>query len=348
MVRGKTFNKTIRFYTEGKREIDREFTLWKAECEKGKFCNMNYKFSDFADIWVRDYLTPTASPLVVRSYLAHLKNWIKPKLGDYKLTEINPLIINQFLAELKRSKTKYSHRENSDLSQETIYKIFAITRTILQMAYMNELIPNNPCSKVRLSFDKPVVGSEEIHYYDDFTYKRVLALLEKEPLEKQLVIEFALKTGLRRSEMFGLSWKDVDLINNKISVQKTRQKVNGVMTILPCKTKSSIRTISIPVSLSEKLKEYRKTTMSNTFVFESVDCDNITAWFRNWQKRKKIPRIKFHDLRHTHATLLLYAGIDIKTISERLGHQNIQTTMNTYTHVIKELDEKASQAIDAL
>ena len=131
-----------------------------------------------------------------------------------------------------------------------------------------------------------------------------------------------------------------------LSVNKTRQKVKNEMVELPCKTASSVRTISIPDSIINLLKQYRSSFKSTKYIFENIDYDAITAWFREWEVKKGLPRIRFHDLRHTHATLLLYAGTDIKTISQRLGHANIQTTMDTYTHVIQELDKNASNLLD--
>lgn len=116
------------------------------------------------------------------------------------------------------------------------------------------------------------------------------------------------------------------------------------MRIMATKTTSSIRTISIPNSLVELLRKYKTDT---EFVLND-DYDNLTAWWRNWTKRNGLPHIKFHDLRHTHATLLLCEGVDIKTIQKRLGHSDIKTTLNTYAHVLEELDEKASNVFDEI
>ena len=114
------------------------------------------------------------------------------------------------------------------------------------------------------------------------------------------------------------------------------------MRVLPTKNASSIRTISIPDSLVSLLQSYK----SDTEFVLNMDYDSLTAWFREWLKRNGLEHIKFHDLRHTHATLLLSEGIDIKTIQKRLGHADIHTTLNTYTHAIQELDIKASKVFD--
>ena len=345
MVKGKRFSKTYKSYEETKSEVQKKFLEWKIQCEKNMCVVQTYTFKEFAGIWINEYCKDY-SPLVVQRYKTNLKNWIIPMLGGYKLTEITPFVLDKFIAELKDSTTKYETRENKQLSNGTIQKLYAIVRTIITTAFQKDLVANNPCLKVKLNLKKKL--DEEVHYYDMTTYKKFLNLIEKELDDKARVIEFAVKTGLRRSEIFGLTWADIDFEKAELSVNKTLQKVSGKMCVMPCKTKASIRKISLPISMVSLLKEYRKKHMGNFYIFSNVDYDSVTQWFRKWQVTKGLPRIKFHDLRHTHATLLLYQGVDIKTISERLGHSGIGITMNTYTHVMKELDTKAAIAIDAI
>lgn len=138
----------------------------------------------------------------------------------------------------------------------------------------------------------------------------------------------------------------MNLEKHLINVNKTRQKVNGKMTVLKCKNRFSNRTITIPKSLCKELSNYRKDHKTTMYIFEKINIDSVTEWFRKWQTKNNIPKIRFHDLRHTHATILLENGIDIKTISNRLGHSNVGTTLNIYTHVTKELDNKASDIFE--
>ncbi len=321
------------------------------EVRKGNYINKDYSFFEFTSIWLKEVVKPNFSPTTLSAYIKHLNNRILPKLGNYKLTDITPLLINSFINELKEGKTMFATRENKPLAKGTIQKIYNIIRAILQKAFEYELINGNPCKKVKLNLnniESEKSKEENIHYYDKPTYLKALKILEKEELGKRLVIETALKTGLRRSEIWGLTWEDVDFEKKEITVNKSRQKINGEMKVCHCKTKSSVRKISIPQSLVQLLEEYKIESQNTEFIFENLNIDTIPVWFKNWQIKNEIKRIRFHDLRHTHATLLLYAGVDIKTISERLGHSNIGMTMNVYTHVLKELDRKASDAIDSL
>jgi len=318
------------------------------EVRKGLFINTNFTFLEFANIWLKQNIEPNYTNRTLMCYIRSLNNRILPELGNYKLTEISPIVINDFIIKLKSTNTIYKDRENKKLSNGTIKKLYSIVRAIMNYAFKMDLIQFNPCSKVQLVLPKTIEKKEEIHFYNNDQYHLLLELLENEDIHKRTIIQTAVKTGLRRSELFGLTWKDIDFKTNQLSVNKTRQIVKGEMQVLPCKTPSSIRTISIPNSLSLILQNYKQHTKGNEFVFQDINIDSITTWFRYWQEPHGLPRIKFHDLRHTHATLLLYAGVDIKTISERLGHSNIGMTMNTYTHVLKELDIRASDLMDAI
>lgn len=204
------------------------------------------------------------------------------------------------------------------------------------------------------------------------TYKKVCNLLEDEfihfyyddsiSIDKKLreigrifLVELDLKTGMRRSELFGLARNDEfnDLDNVTFSVNKSRHyaKDVGKYSKYP-KNASSIRIKSLPKSILKYLKLYYehldKINYKNMYIFDYLSIDGICSWFSKWQNEKKINKIRFHDIRHTHATILLALGTDMKTISERLSHKDIQTTFNIYADVLKELDSKASDKLDSL
>jgi integrase len=243
--------------------------------------------------------------------------------------------------------TKSINNPSKNLSVGTIKKIFAIFKNIMNTAFKNDLITKNPFDKVTLVFSD-MEKESKLHFWQQTDYKKTLELLKNETSDNKYLVEFALKTGLRLSEIFGLDWDNIDFENNTINIEKSRQKVDGVMCIFPTKTSSSRRKITIPQSVTDLLKEQQEKYPNNEYVFSNLDPDNSTSWYRKWVKHNNLPYITFHDLRHTHASLLLYQGIDIKTISQRLGHSNIGITMNVYTHVVEELDRKASLAIDAI
>lgn len=335
-----------------KASFDEAPTLTKARQLLEEFCNdirkgsyrnvENYTFEDVALLWLEQVAKPNYSPIVTKNYVKNLNNHTLPYFANVKIADISSLMIKDFINTLQSTNTSFAYRDNKPLKNETIKTIYKNFHTIMKYAYINDIIASNPCDKVKLQLPKQI--QLEKHYYNLEEYHKLLDLLEDEPLDKQVAIQLALKTGMRRSELWGLKWQDVDLDNKLIVCNKTRQKINNSMRILPTKTASSIRTISIPKSLVELLEQYKT---DNEFVL-NMDYDSLTTWFRRWCKRNNLPHIKFHDLRHTHATLLLAEGVDVKTIQKRLGHSDIHTTLQIYAHALEQSDKDASQLLDEI
>lgn len=187
-------------------------------------------------------------------------------------------------------------------------------------------------------------------------------LVTEEPVYQTLVAVLVY-TGMRRGEAVGLRWGDIDFENSIIDINKQRIYVPGVGVFDDDpKTEGSKRTIKVPPSLITILQNWKekqleiKLTFGDKYhnsdsVFTWVDGqplnpDSVTKWFRRFIDKNGLPKIHIHSLRHTNASLLIANGIDIKTVSKRLGHANIQTTGNIYTHQIKSADEHASDMID--
>lgn len=349
MCKGNKYSKTIPMMT--KKEAEKELAKFIAEVDKGNFVNTNYTFYEFSQIWLSEIVKPDSSPITLKRYIGILNTRILPVLGNYKLKEINVMILKSFFNDLKTQKTMFKYRENKPLSKASIIKFREIVNAILQKAYEFELINDNPCRKVHLQLDNiesELNKEEKIQFYDKATYKLVLSLLLKETLFHRVIIEIALKTGFRRSEIWGLTWDDINFEKNEISVNRTRHYLKGYGLIVKAtKTKKSKRTIIVANSLMSLLKKYKK-VCTTEFLTGDESIDGICSWFKQFQKDNDITPIRFHDLRHTHASLLLGEGVDLKTISERLGHSTIRQTMDIYAHVSKELDEKAGNIFDTI
>lgn len=361
MKDGQRYSMTTDSSVKTDRDAEKALAKFITEVDKGLFYNTNYTFFEFAQIWIDEVQKPNSSPLTVDKYKSYLNNRIIPYLGNYKLTKINASILNSYFNEVKTWKTMYKPpRKNVPISKSTVEKIYEIVTAILQKAFEWDLIVSNPCKKVKLKLDNMESEiqktkdkgekKEVINSYTKEEYKNVLELLKKEDLDKRTLIETALKSGLSKEELFGLRWCDFDEENCTLSVKVVRlyTKKTGIIEKQP-KAHSRIRTISIPNSLCETLKSFKtKSDKNQDYIFKDININSIGSWFSDFQKRNNIRKIRFHDLRHTHATLLLYKGVDIKTISKRLGHSKIGITMDTYTDVLKELDTSASQKIDEI
>lgn len=195
-----------------------------------------------------------------------------------------------------------------------------------------------------------ILEKEFLEYYNDKTISNENKLKE---VGRRFIILLDLKTGMRRSELFGLTRNDLNIDTMTFDVNKSRHYLSGKGKFTKyTKNESSIRIKSFPKSILKYLKLYYELLDSieyqNEYIFDYLSIDGICSWFDKWQNKHNIKNIRFHDIRHTHATILLYLGVDIKTISERLGHADIQTTLNIYADVLKELDEKSVDKIDSL
>lgn len=351
MLKGIRYSKTINYMELKYAKI--ELAKFIEEVEKGNYINTNYTFFEFSKIWLRDIIAPNCNPITTKKHIQDLNNRILPLIGNYKLNEINVFILNSFITKMKECKTlSKDKRETKPLSKGTIEKYWGIISSCLSYATECDLIEYNPCKKIKLAnklknIESEIGKKDLFEVWNIEEYKKALLFLRNETFEFRTIIELALKTGLRRSEIFGLTWEDIDFKDKTLTVNKTRHYISGEGLITRiCKTKSSIRTISLPDSLIDLLVEYKKMYYKNEFIFENINMNSINDKLKKFEIKNKIKIIKFHDLRHTHATILLQLGIDLKTISERLGHASIKRTMDTYIKFIKELDKNASNALD--
>ncbi|MED0671623.1 site-specific integrase [Aneurinibacillus aneurinilyticus] len=161
-------------------------------------------------------------------------------------------------------------------------------------------------------------------------------------------------TGMRQGEILGLSWKDVDLDKGLLYVTQTLPH-NGKNIIVGAKTKTSIRSVALSSSTIKALKEHQNNTDTNpsglvvcSTTGTPVNPANLRREWLKLIKLAEVPQIRFHDLRHTHASLMLKQGEHIKVVSERLGHSKIQMTLDTYTHIMPNMQKEAASRFDNL
>lgn len=211
---------------------------------------------------------------------------------------------------------------------------------------------------------RPKVAKKETSVLDEQQAAQVFIALE--PDMWRIMITLALTAGLRRGELLALEWKHVDLENGTLDVRQSLSYANGKPIIKEPKTKSSFRRVSLPSSVVSELKLYllqceeekRKLLDAweggdHFFVFSATKGKPLYhtvpgTWFRRFIKRKSLPSIRFHDLRHTSATLLINQGVHAKTIAARLGHADIRTTMNIYGHALQSADQAAADKFETI
>jgi integrase len=224
-----------------------------------------------------------------------------------------------------------------------------------------KIIKNNPVADVR----RPKIRQKEVEVYNEQEAERLFEALEKEPLHWRILIILALTTGLRRGELLALEWKHVDLLNGIIDVKQSLSHSNGENIIKEPKTKNSVRRVSLPAAIIPDLNQYKlhmEKEKSTAEIWEGGDHFFVFSfsngkpyyhtvprrWFSRFLQRNGFKHIRFHDLRHTSATLLINKGVHAKTISARLGHADIRTTMNVYGHALQTADQAAADKFDSL
>ena len=193
----------------------------------------------------------------------------------------------------------------------------------------------------------------------------MISKLENEPLHYKAMIILLVYSGMRRSELCGLEWKDIDFKKSIINIERNSiyVKGKGIFTDTT-KNRSSMRAIKLPDIVFKLLKEHRAhqnaerlklgdlwTESDRLFTQwdgKPIHPDSITGWFRAFIRRSGLPDITLHSLRHTNATLLIANGTNIRTVSSRLGHSQTSTTTNIYAHAIRSADAAASEVLDSI
>ena len=261
----------------------------------------------------------------------------------------------------KKVKDLFDQETSQSLSEKTIRNYHLLLSSIFTTAVQWQVIFSNPCERVK----PPKVHHKEERYLDEKEAAELIRQLDGEPYQYAVMVQVLLYTGLRRGELLGLEWTDIDFENKFLSVRRNSQYVpsKGVYDEDP-KTEHSRRRIRISDNVVELLKAYKEWQDNNienlgdkwedtNRLFTkwnggAMHPDTISGWFHNFIKRKQLPDVCIHSLRHTNATLMVANGIPIKVVSDRLGHASVTTTSNFYLHMIQSADDAAANMLNDL
>lgn len=295
------------------------------------------------------------SPKTVNNAYSIIKKHIKPYWADIKLNDITISMYQDFMNSLGKS----------NLSSTTIKKIYQISNATLRECYRLREINTNIPEFVFKPKSKNIAKNKS----DLYTVEEIQLILEKCKDTKilEIPINLFLFAGMRFGEISGLCWEDIDFDNNTLNINHNLvyDEKNKTFTMRTPKTDSGIRTIIVPDAVIKlldnekrrqtklllqglfKKNEYNVVCMNTQFRYLSEN--NFLQSYKRFLKNKcNLRYIRPHNLRHAHATLLLASGVDMKTVSERLGHSKIDITMNTYSHVLREMDQRASDNIERM
>jgi integrase len=322
------------------------------QVEKGQFVSTKYNLKEFMDLWEKEYCQLSLSPATIDGYKRTIKNYINPYIGHLKLEKINALQLQKFINQLYED----------DAGDRTVKYCKQILSSALTWGANMGLVSSNPCSKIQLKRKE----KQEKTYLEEDEFQKLLAALHNEPLKYQTLTMLAVLSGARRGELLALKWQDIDFEKRIMSIKRSAQYLpgQGIFTKEP-KTKSSIRTIALPQMSIDYLEMYKayqnekRLSMGDKWHNEDYIFTNsygellnpsstINDWFRPFMQRNGLPKITFHDLRHFHTSFLLSSGLDVKTISKRLGHSSTAMTLEVYSHVFKSADAAAADIMDGL
>lgn len=308
----------------------------------------NLTVGDYLDLWLRDSVQDTVRLTTYQGYERVVRLHIKPALGRIKLDNLTPVHVRSL----------YRERLEAGLAPRMVQLVHTILHKALKQAVNDDLIPRNVTEAVKAP--RPV--NKEMKPLSPDQARTLLEAARGERLEALYAL--AVTTGMRQGEILGLKWEDLDLEAGTLQVRRTLSTaMGGGVRFGPPKTARSRRSIRVPKLALTALRRHRKAQLEQRMklsgIWEDHDlvfttgvgtplsrADLITRSFKPLLRRASLPDIRFHDLRHTCATLLLSRGVHAKLVQELLGHSTIAVTLDTYSHVLPGMDDGLADTMD--
>ena len=304
----------------------------------------------FLESWLRDGAAKRVRPKTLGRYEEVVRLHIEPEIGRIPLARLTPQHVEKMMS---RVTAKGS-------SPRTVEHCRAVLRNALHYAMRHSLIGRN----VAALAESPPVPEREITPLTADAAKRVLLATRGDRLEALFTV--ALACGLRQSETLGLRWSDVNIDEATMSIQRTLQRVDGVFTFFPPKTARSRRTIAMPVPVASALRQHMARQIEERMLLGAawegdawgglvftdeagrpMTSFHVSRRFRKLLRLAELPTMRYHDLRHGAASLMAAQGVPARVAMEILGHSQISTTLNIYTHIAPELQKDAADRLSS-
>ncbi|MGN0678586.1 MAG: tyrosine-type recombinase/integrase [Oscillospiraceae bacterium] len=346
------------------KELRRFADEFKDKCLRFGEANSSMRLSDFIPQYL-ETTKNTLAPTTHEYYTRIIRDLIVPALGHFKLKDIKPSHVQQFIQQLSETPKEKRNGQAADngetLSPSSIRRYLTVLQSIFKQALKLGLISESPAKVERLTL--PKAQAPKIEIFTKQEAAQMLEALESEDLQFQTLIQLAIFTGARRGELVALKFSDVDFEQHKITIERAAYKIKGKP--LATKPPKDYETLTVTINEScvellkmlkaEKIEQAQRIGsqwVGGNWVFtqwngEMMNPMTPTKQFSKFLERHGLKHRKFHSLRHTSATLLLYAGVNIKQVQGRLGHGDIETT-NKYLHLIEEADVEAVNKLDIM
>ena len=343
--------------TATKREAEREQARLQHEAHTGLDVEpTRITLAQYLHRWLAA-VRPNLAPSTYKRYEGLMRHQVIPNIGGMPLSKLRPLHVQQLYDLLYRNGRVAG---DGGLSAKTILQIHRVVSKALKQAVSWQLVPRNVCQSV----EPPRPRHQELRTLSRVETRRLLEVADVEDSSYGDAVTIALHSGLRMGELLGLRWEDVDLENGRLAVRRALQYVpsEGIIYREP-KTARSRRTVPVGDVAKNSLRKARRRELQArlslgrayqdhrlvlaTTVGTPIFPGNLRRAFRRMVEKAGVDPLRFHDLRHTHASLLLARGVHPKIVSERLGHASIAITLDTYSHVLPGLQEEAARDLDA-
>lgn len=305
-----------------------------------------YTVAAWLRTWFELYAKPHIRPSTMNYYHRNIEQHIIPAIGDIPLNKLSTRDLQKLYNDLQSNGRlrKVQKKEKPGLSNSTVRGIHMMLHNALDRAVKEKLILTNPTENCII----PKIEKQEMKILHPDHIRAYLDAAERRGVLPMFYLE--LVTGLRKGEITALLWSDLDAKNKTISVSKQYIKnPNGELTLSRPKTETSVRKVSIPQEAVDLLMVEHGKHPENPYMFPSPATgemyypDSVVNLHKKILKDAGLPHIRFHDLRHTFATLALQNGVDVKTVSSMLGHYDAGFTLRTYTHATRQMQQKAAE-----
>ncbi|MBD5170101.1 MAG: site-specific integrase [Oscillibacter sp.] len=309
-----------------------------------------YTTGQWMDVWFENCAKIKVRPSSHQTYRGYIDNHIKPNIGDIPLNKLSSLHLQKLYKKLLaggRVERVEAKGQPKGLSAKTVRNINQVISSAMDFAKDQKLINGNPTDGCAL----PKLEHKEMKTLPVEQLTSFLREAKESGVFELYYIELA--TGLRRGELLGLKWEDIDLEQGNLRVHRQIARINGEIVEAPLKTKNAYRTLPLSADAVGVLREQKKKSGNSPYVFPSptggpISPDSVLHMLHRVLKRAGLSKVRFHDLRHTFATLALQNGVDIKTVSGMLGHYSAGFTLDTYTHVTTSAKKEAANTMGSI
>lgn len=329
------------------KEMQRQAILFEEDCKRGQITAAEQWFEEYAKVNLRPTSYARMKQLTKRVY---------PAIGHKRLDKITARDIQKFITDMLTNGRNLNN--GKPLSRKTAVHHLSFISDVFSYAVRMGMLCDNPCRRVFV----PKQEQEEKQIYTIEQVKILYENLKSEPMKYQAYLLLSIYSGYRRSEMLGLEWKDIDFEHDLIHVRRTSQYTSekGIYTDTT-KTRKSKRVSKMPASIMNLLRQFKadQNEEARRLGTKWEDYDRLFTkwngapmnpqtpfeWLKGYCERIGIPFRNIHSLRHLHASLLIFEGVDVVAVSEDMGHSVVGTTLNLYSHMFQEAKARNCDAI---